>query len=159
MQATNLPALNHVGCTVGDLDGPIRWLTEVLGFSLTSRAGRPPGLAEALTGVRGAVVEIAFLDRPGLRLELLHYTLPDPVNGPLPGPADTGAMHLALTVDSVSSTLAASVGFGVGCLGAIVTVPEGPNRGARVAYLRHPSGLMLELIQGPESDVSLPESG
>jgi catechol 2,3-dioxygenase-like lactoylglutathione lyase family enzyme len=159
MQTPDLPALNHVGCTVSDLDGPIRWLTEVLGFSFTSRAGRPPGLAEALTGVRGAEVEIAFLDRPGLRLELLRYTLPDPVNGPLPGPADTGAMHLALTVASVSSTLAASASYGVGCLGAIVTVPEGPNRGARVAYLRHPAGLMVELIQNPAPSAGFPESG
>lgn len=147
MTDTPLPILNHVGCTVLGLDAPIAWLTGVLGFSLSSREGRPPGLAEALIGVRGAEVEIAFLDRPGLRLELLHYTLPDPQERTLPGPVSIGAMHLALTVRDVESVIASSAAYGVSRLGAVLTVPEGPNRGARVAYVRHPAGVMVELIE------------
>ena len=159
MTDTPLPCLNHVGCTVSDLDGPIAWLTRVLGFALASRAGRPPGLAEALTGVRGAEVEIAFLERRGLRLELLRYTLPDPAPGSLPGPADTGAMHLALTVADIGALLHVSAGFGVLPLGSVVTVPQGPNRGAQVAYLRHPAGLMVELIQPAPQDAASHETG
>jgi catechol 2,3-dioxygenase-like lactoylglutathione lyase family enzyme len=146
MQAYGRPALNHVGFVVDDLDAAAAWLTGVLGFDLTSRAGRPPGLAEALTGVAGAEVEIAFLDRPGLRLELLRYHAPESA-GPLPGPADTGAVHLALTVDDLAGIVAASAPHGVRLLGQVIRVPEGPNRGAQVAYLRHPAGLMVELIQ------------
>lgn len=149
MQSNGLPSLNHIGCTVRDLDTAIFWLTAALGFSLSSRAGRPPGLAEALTGVSGAEVEIAFLDLPGLRLELLRYSVAENSDRPLPGPADLGAMHLALTVEDVDTVLATSAAFGVYCLGSVVTVPEGPNRGAKVAYVLHPAGLMVELIQRP----------
>jgi catechol 2,3-dioxygenase-like lactoylglutathione lyase family enzyme len=152
MQACHHLSLNHVGFTVRGLDGPICWLTGVLGFVLTSRAGRPPGLAEALTGVAGAQVEIAFLDRPGLRLELLRYHAPVSASA-LPGPADHGAVHVALTVDDLAAIVAASAAHGVRLLGQVIRLPEGPNRGAQVAYLHHPEGIMVELIQPPPPTV------
>lgn len=149
MQASDHPSLNHVGFTVRDLDSAIAWLTGILGFVPGSRAGRPPGLAQALTGVIGAEVEIAFLDRPGLRLELLRYHAPQSDSG-LPGPADPGAVHVALTVDDLRGIVAASALHGVRLLGEVIRVPEGPNRGAQVAYLHHPAGIMVELIQPPD---------
>jgi catechol 2,3-dioxygenase-like lactoylglutathione lyase family enzyme len=159
MTQAPLVQLNHVGLTVSDLDSAMHWLTGVFGFVPGSRAGRPPGLAEALTGVRGAEVEIAFLDRPGLRLELLRYRVPDLASHPLPGPADTGAVHLALTVADLAAVIAASVPHGAQVLGKVIRVPQGPNLGALVAYLRHPAGIMVELIQPAAQNAGSLEAG
>jgi len=143
--------LNHTGFTVSDLDGPLAWLVDGLGFRLLSRAGRPHGLATALTGVANADVEIAFLEGPGLVVELLRYKAPARPQTPMPDPATPGAAHLALDVSDIDAAIAVSQRFGAQILGRVVTVPAGSNIGARLAYVAHPAGIALELIQQKES--------
>lgn len=141
--------LNHVGFTVTALDPPIAWLTEAFGFVVVSRARRPAGLAQALTGVMGADVEIVFLEIEGLVLELIRYHAPERED-PMPDPANVAAAHVALSVPDIGAAIADAQAHGVSVLGEVVTVPAGPNRGGRLAYLRHPSGVFVELIQPPQ---------
>lgn len=138
---------NHIGFTVSALDPTIDWLVDAFGFRLTSRAGRPTGMAQALTGVEGANVEIAFLEIDGLVLELIRYHTPDRDQPALPDPATRAAAHVALTVPDIEQSIADAHKHNAQVLGEIVTVPAGPNRGARLAYLRHPAGVFVELIQ------------
>lgn len=149
---TDRARLNHVGFTVSVLDAPIAWLIEAFDFKLTSRAARPPGLAQALTGVEGAEVEIAFLEIDGLVLELIRYHSPDRRHDALPDPATLAAAHVALTVPDIESAIDDAQRHGVRVLGDIVTVPAGPNRGGRLAYLCHPAGVFVELIQPQRND-------
>lgn len=139
------PTINHVGLTVGDLDAAIAFL-ERFGFAVQSRGGRPPGLAEALTGVAGAEVEIAFLTGAAVLVELLHYRAPRHA-GPLPSPAHPGAAHLAVEVASIDAALRAGRAAGASSLGQVVVIPAGPNAGNRVAYVQHSCGVALELIE------------
>jgi len=47
--------------TVRNLDETLPFFTEVLGFVVTSRDTRDPKVIEAITGVAGAEVEVAYV--------------------------------------------------------------------------------------------------
>lgn len=144
--------LNHVSFTVRELDSPIALFRDCFGFALTSRAGRPQGVAAALTGVEGAELEIAFLSGAGFVLELIAYSVPDHTAAELPTPAMPGAAHFALEVDDIVAALDACSRYGAQLLGEVVTMAAGPNRGGRLAYLRHPAGVFLELVEMKKRD-------
>lgn len=72
--------LNHTSFTVSDLDRAIGVFVGGCGFALLSRAPREPALLERMTAIEGADVEIAFVQGPGHRIELIQYK----------GPADRG---------------------------------------------------------------------
>lgn len=144
--------LNHVSFTVRDLDGPIALFRDGLGFELTSRGGRPAGVAAALTGVAGAEVEIAFLSAAGFVIELIAYSAPDNSHVELPTPAMAGAAHVAVDVADIAAMIELCARFGTEMLGEIVTIAAGPNRGGRLAYLRHPAGVFIEVIEKPNPD-------
>lgn len=140
--------VNHVSFTVRDLDAPIGFFRDGLGFALTSRAGRPAELAAALTGVAGADVEIAFLAGAGLVLELILFHAPALV-AELPPPANAAAAaHIALNVTALDPILALADRHGFARPGQVVTITGGPNHGRRLVYLQHPAGVNLELIEG-----------
>lgn len=100
-----IKGMNHIGFTVTDLDAAIGFLTGCAGFDLVSREGRPPEMAQRLTGVAGADVEIAFVRNAGLLVELLRFHAPDLTGAAIPTPAHPGAVHLALDVDDIAAFL------------------------------------------------------
>lgn len=142
-------ALNHVGITVGDLNRSIALFECCFGFTLRARAGRPAGMAARLTGVAGAEVEIAFLDRPGLLVELLAFAQPE-TDAAIPSPHHPGAVHLAFELTDIATTLEQGRPFGLRLLGEVLSIPAGPNKGGRVAYAQQDTGVTLELIEAPQ---------
>ena len=66
-------ATNHTSFTVSDLDRSIAFFTEVLGFEMVNRALRDPNLISSITGISGADIEVAYIQGPGHRLELIQY--------------------------------------------------------------------------------------
>ena len=66
-------ATNHTSFSVSDLDRSIAFFTEVLGFEIVNRAHRDPILISSITGICGADIEVAYIQGPGHRLELIHY--------------------------------------------------------------------------------------
>jgi len=62
---------------------------------------------------------------------------------------DTGAFHIAYNVDDLDGALAAFKEYAVLPAAAPITVDAGPNKGARIAFVRDADGIMLELIQAP----------
>ena len=150
--APDLVRLNHIGITVNDLDRSIALFTTCFGFSVTSRGGRPPGMAARLTGVVGAEIEIAFVERSGLIIELLAFT-PRQTDAAFLPPNHTGAAHVALDVPAIATVLEQGHRLGLRILGEVVQIPAGPNKGGRVAYVRQDTGLTLELIETAEKPV------
>lgn len=152
MTASLILGVNHVSFTVTDLDGPIAFFRDGLGFSLTSRMGRPADLAAALTGIPGADVEIAFLQGPGLVLELIRFLAPGGAPAGLPAANHPAAAHVALETASLAQVLQLAQAHGLRQVGAVVRVTTGPNRGRRLVYLQHPAGVSLELVSDEDSD-------
>ncbi|WP_112323686.1 VOC family protein [Oceanibium sediminis] len=136
---------NHIGFTVRKLDRSIEMLRDCFGFTLVERGPRPAGMAQRLTGVSGAEVEIAFLRTPGLLIELLSFQQPE--NAGPPRPNQPGAVHLALDLDDIDVALERAAHYGLCPLGEVVDIPAGPNKGRRVVYLQDADGLTLELIE------------
>lgn len=149
MSGFRVLGVNHTSFTVSDLDRSVGFFTEALGFELLHRGNRNPEMIEKVVGVPGADIEVAYIQMPGHRLELIEYKGPADRRKVDSRPCDTGFAHIAIDVDNVDAALAASQPFGVEPLGQPQDLAHGPNKGGRVVYTRDPDGVTVEFIQKP----------
>ena len=140
-------SFNHTAFTVSDLDAVIPYFRDLLGFEITSRAPRDGGLIERMTAIDGVEIEIAYVDGPGHRIELIQYKAPADREVVVPRLCDSGAAHVALNVSGIEALVAASPAYGFSAVGEIIEIDAGPNRGSRVVYLRGPDGITVEYIE------------
>jgi len=140
-------ATNHTSFTVSDLDRSLAFFRDGLGFEVTSRAPRDPALIQAITGVEGAELSIAYVRGPGHSLELIQYDGPADKGMVTSRPCDTGFAHLAYDVDNIDAAIATSANYGVRPIGQVTVIDKGPNAGGRVCYLRDQDGVTIEFIE------------
>jgi catechol 2,3-dioxygenase-like lactoylglutathione lyase family enzyme len=140
---------NHTGVIVTDLDRAIGFFRDLLGFELLSRASRDPGLIGRMTGLPGPEVEIAYLQGPGHRVELIRYATDGIRAADQPKVYDDGSAHIALNVDDVPAAVEAAAAHGLEPVGEIIAIDAGPNRGRKVVYLASAYGLLIEFIEAP----------
>ena len=141
---------NHTSFTVSDLDRTCGFFEDALGFEVISRAPRDPALIGQITGVEGADIEVAYVQGPGHRLELIQYLAPDDRRQVEAKPCDTGFAHLAFDVTDVDAAIAASQVFGFRPNNPPVPIDKGLNAGSRVIFLRDPDGVTIEYIEKSE---------
>jgi catechol 2,3-dioxygenase-like lactoylglutathione lyase family enzyme len=143
-----LLSTNHTSFTVRSLDETLPFFTEVLGFKVTSRDTRDPEVIEAITGVRGAEVEIAYLRTRDHILEMIEYKSPATRVEHILRPCDVGFAHIAFNVSDVKEVIERAADFDVHPISPpVVNTRGGPNQGALVAYLRMADGVTVEVIQ------------
>jgi catechol 2,3-dioxygenase-like lactoylglutathione lyase family enzyme len=142
-------SFNHTAFTVSDLDRIIPFFRDLLGFELTSRAPRDGRLIGRMTAIDGVEIEIAYVNGPGHRIELIQYKAPADRAVVVPRLCDAGAAHVALNVTGIEALVAASAAYGFTSVGEIIEIDAGPNRGSRVVYLRGPDGITVEYIEKP----------
>ena len=147
MTAFKIIATNHTSFTVSDLDRSLAFFRDALGFEVTSKGPRNPSLIQAITGVEGAEVLIAYVRGPGHSIELIEYIEPETRGSVRPRPCDTGFSHIAYDVDDIDAAIKAARDHSVEPIGPVVAIDQGPNRGSRVAYLRDPDGITIEFIE------------
>jgi len=147
MAAFQVLSFNHTAFTVSDLDQIIPFFRDLLGFELTSRAPRDGRLLERMTAIDGVDIEIAYVNGPGHRIELIQYKAPEDREVVVPRLCDAGAAHVALNVTGIEALVAASAGYGFEPVGEIIEIDAGPNQGSKVVYLRGPDGITVEYIQ------------
>jgi catechol 2,3-dioxygenase-like lactoylglutathione lyase family enzyme len=140
-------ATNHTSFTVSDIDRTLAFFRDALGFEVTSKGPRSPSLIQAITGVEGAEVLIAYVRGPGHSIELIQYIKPETRSSVRPQPCDTGFSHIAYDVDDIDAAIQAARDHSVEPIGPVVAIDQGPNRGSRVAYLRDPDGITIEFIE------------
>lgn len=138
---------NHTSFTVSDLDRSCAFFENALGFEVISRAPRDPALIRRITGVEGADIEVAYVQGPGHRLELIQYRSPGDRGRVDSRPCDTGFAHLAFDVTDVDAAIAASQVYGFRAINPPTPIDKGPNAGSRVVYLRDPDGVTIEYIE------------
>ena len=146
-QAFKVTSTNHTSFTVSNLDRSIAFYRDALGFEVTSKAGRDPALIEAITGVAGADVDIAYVRGPGHSLELIEYKAPAKRGRVLSRPCDASFAHIAFNVDDVDAAVAASAPHGFKPIAPPVAINAGPNKGRKVVYLRDGDGVTVEFIE------------
>ena len=140
---------NHTSFTVSDLDRTCGFFVNTLGFEVVSRAPRDPALIREITGVADADIEVAYVQGPGHRLELIQYLAPTVRKRIEAQPCDTGFAHLAFDVTDVDAAIAASQVYGFRPINSPTPIDKGPNSGSRVVYLRDPDGVTIEYIEKP----------
>ncbi len=151
MAPFSILATNHTSFTVSDLDRSVDFYVSVLGFELFNRSARDRSFTEKVVGVPGAQIEVAYVQAPGHRLELIQYIEPKDRGEVVSRPCDTGFAHVAFDVDDIDSVLAAVRAAGVEPLSEPVVINAGPNSGGKAVYTRDPDGVTIEFIQKSRS--------
>jgi catechol 2,3-dioxygenase-like lactoylglutathione lyase family enzyme len=141
----------HTSFTVSDLDRSIAFYRDALDFEVISKAPRDPKIIEQITGIAGADLMIAYIQSPGHQIELIQYLGPKDRGSVRPRPCDVGFAHVAFDVEDIDAAIAAAEAHDVRPLGPTAAIDQGPNKGARVAYLRDPDGICIEFIQPPQT--------
>jgi len=142
--------VHHVGVTVADLDRAVAFWERLLGTSSRDRAVlRGPQLG-TLVGYPGAHVESCWIDLPGgTALELVRYLDRDDAAYD-PGTAHPGNVHVCLHVDDMGAAHAHALACGATAVSERpIEVAGGPRAGTRLAYVRDPDGVTIELVQAP----------
>ncbi len=150
MATFRVTGTNHTSFTVSNLDHAIRLFRDALGFELLNRSPRDPAFIERVVGIPGADIEVAYLQAPGHRLELIEYVAPPNRAKVESRPCDAGFAHIAFDVDDMEGALAAMREAGAEPLGTPIVVNAGPNKGGLVVYTRDRDGITIELIQKPK---------
>lgn len=133
--------LHHTGLTVGELERSIAFY-RLLGFEVALRIDEAGEEVERGTGVPGARLTVAMMERPGARLELIEYV--EPGNGAAPHPNNgIGAAHICMEVEDIDRAMADLQGSGV----EFLSEPIYHESGIRWVYCRDPDGITVELLQ------------
>lgn len=140
---------NHTGITVSNLERSLEFWQTVFGFEFSHRAHQSGEMAEQITGVKGAELELAVVKASGgHKIELLEYLAPaDRKKHVDLRPCDVGHVHVALTVENLEPLLQKIAKSGWKAAGKPQTLPTGPNAGKRVIYVRDPDGTTIEFME------------
>lgn len=138
----------HTGITVSDLERSIRFYRDLLGCEVSAPVRAEGPFFEAVTGVPGCQIDVAFARLPGHVIELLCYRSPAGNPSSLRA-CDPGFMHVCLKVDDLEQVVQRVRSADFEALGAIQRAAGGPVDGLKVVYVRDPDGVVLELIEEP----------
>ena len=146
-QASWLSGVNHVGVTVGSLDDALAFYRDAFGLepALVTEASGPE--VAATFQVPDADFRVAFLPVGNTVWELVEYRTPGRATRPRHD--EIGGMHACFEVSDLDAALAHLERLGVVVPSAPLEIAEGPTAGARIAYLRDPNGVQIELLQPP----------
>ena len=143
-------AVHHVGVTVADMDRAVAFWTALLDSAARERTVLHGPQLGTMVGYPGIHIERCWVDLPGgMALELLRYL--DRGEAPYdPGTAHPGNVHVCLRVDDMEAAHAHAVACGATPVSERpIDVAAGPRAGTRLAYLRDPDGVTIELVQEP----------
>jgi glyoxylase I family protein len=150
----SLLRLTHIGICVSDCERSVQFYRDVLGFRYLSElqlAGEPSSTLLQLPDVE---LRAIYLERDGIRIELLHYPVPGHRGDGGPRPMNQlGLTHLSLRVDDLAGLLASVRAAGVRILEA--THIDIPAFAAAAVFVTDPDGTLIELVQAP-GDPSVP---
>lgn len=137
--------LTHIGICVADLGRSAEFYREALGFREVSRYSAGDEATERILEVKDARLELVYLERDGVRIELLHYPSPGHVgSGERRAMNALGLTHLSFSVDDLDRVGRAIEAAGGRVLEGTRSVFESGNRGL---FALDPDGTRIELIE------------
>ena len=141
---TGTHRVTHVGICVSDLDRSAAFYAQALGFVETGRLQASGEETSKILGVPDVVLDMVYLERDGLQIELLTYA-----GGVQPGNTPramdvVGFTHLSIRVDSLEDLTGPIEAHGGSVLEDSLVNFEWGNRGVMAL---DPDGTRIELIE------------
>lgn len=145
-----ITALTHIGICVSDLDRSRTFYRDGLGFKEVSKLVIEGAPTSAMFEVAPDDFELhsLFLERDGVRIELMHLPKPGVVGDGDGTPMNRrGLTHLATRVDDVEATCQALEALGAKVLRQ--TYIENEAFQSTVVFAVDPDGVRIELVKAP----------
>ena len=139
--------VDHVGITVPDLDGAIKFFENALGADLLWRVGP---FEETPTGVKIHSVHLAMLRLgPSINVELMSFDA-DAQQRTMPSNIDYGATHIAFFVDDIEAAAKSLREHGAELLKGPIDAEGDVKKGERIWYFKTPWGAFMEILWRPD---------
>jgi catechol 2,3-dioxygenase-like lactoylglutathione lyase family enzyme len=151
-----LQRLTHVGICVSDLERSLRFYRDLLGFRFEHELEVEGEPSDTLLRLRGVKLHAVYLQRDGVRIELLRFASP-----PAPPPRtramhEHGLTHLSFRVADLDATLAALRAAGESVLDdSVIRIPAFE---AAACFVSDPDGQLIELVQAPGDPAAPPRA-
>ncbi len=146
--------VTHVGICVTDLARSVHFYRDLLGFRLLTElqiGGEP---CDVLLQLKDVDLHAMYLERDGLRIELLHFASPLRRNPPLRREMnDLGFTHISVRVSDLGAFVERLRAGGVNVLEK--TRMDMPEFESAAVMITDPDGVLIELVQTP-GDPALP---
>ena len=140
--------MSHIGICVSDWKRSLRFYQDVLGFRYVHELEVKGEPSDTLLQLKGVDLRVVYLEREGVRIELLHFASPGHTGDATPRDLNRlGLTHLSLRVDDLDAMLAELREAGVNVLSH--TQIEIPEAEARAVFITDPDGTLIELVQQP----------
>jgi catechol 2,3-dioxygenase-like lactoylglutathione lyase family enzyme len=146
--------VTHLGVCVSDLERSIRFYCDLLGFRYLSRMHLVGEPCDTLLALKGVDVHAAYVERDGLRLELIGFLSPCPE--PIEPPRRMnhfGFTHISVRVSDLNEMVERLRADGVRVLDH--TRVDIAARGSAAVMITDPDGLWIELVQS-HADLDAP---
>ncbi len=147
-----LGAVAHIGITVRDMEGALRFYRDLLGLKVLGDITIEGDAADTITREKGVKLRSVYLrsekDLKGPPIELLHFVEPTGAPGvPYPRLTNPGITELAFWVKDIEQTYTDLCARGVKFYSAPQLFElEGYGK-VKAVYFWDPDGTTLELIQ------------
>ena len=139
---------SHFGITVTDPERSMHFYCDMLGFKRVSKLMVSDQNSVKLTGLENLDLHSYFVEREGVRIELMHYRSPGHEQGTVARPMNRlGLAHIALRVEGLAEMLdqLEAEGFEIMQESLIADAKLGMG----VVYVLDPDGVRVELIELP----------
>jgi len=147
-----ITSTNHFSFTVSDLDKSLVFYNTVLGVDTVDVSYRPPEFSEAVTGIAGAFLKIGYIKTSNVNIELIQYQGLEN-NKAITTTSFVGSSHACFNVNNFDQFIDELKSAGVVVSSTkIAQVPDGPNKGKKVIYMKDPDGNNLEFLSNETYD-------
>jgi catechol 2,3-dioxygenase-like lactoylglutathione lyase family enzyme len=137
----------HIGLCVSDLERSLAFYCDVMGFTEVARLNVTDAGSANLLDFPEMDVELVYLERDGIRIELIWYRVPDQAEHDARRPMHrTGLTHLAFRVGDLDDLCRRIEAGGGEVLPATTATFALGNRGVMTL---DPDGTRVELIERP----------
>lgn len=136
-------ATSHIGLCVSDLGRSLRFWVDGLGFEEFARFELERGIAEVDPPVK---LTSLFIQKGGLRVELLHYASPGVFGVPSTRRNQLGMTHFSFVVYDVDAAAADLVRYGGTIVAGTRSGQHDPDA-VQIIFLADPDGTRVELMR------------
>jgi catechol 2,3-dioxygenase-like lactoylglutathione lyase family enzyme len=140
--------VSHIGICVSDAERSLRFYRDVFGFRPVGEIAVRGEPSDSLLRLKDVDLRAIYLEREGVRIELLYYASPGHGGDGAPRAMNAlGLTHLSLRVDDVDAFLPRLEPAGGSVLAETrIDIPEVQTR---AIFVTDPDGTLIELVQQP----------